>query len=225
MDSVLIHITILGDSPLVNTIAQIIKVNNLTSVLEIGCHAGEWLEKLRNLVKNPNLEIYGIDCNPVCEKHLVSRNINHAILCLGDAVGEEVNYYINHEGDGMNGGASIFKENGNCYTEGKYETVKKTTTTLDVLFPNKVYDMVILDTQGSELKIIRGGVNLINRCKFLVIEVATMCYNIGAPLKDEVFSHLIHLGFDPVLKLDEHKYENGEIFQEDYLFKNKKVNS
>jgi FkbM family methyltransferase len=44
--------------------------------------------------------------------------------------------------------------------------------------------LVKIDVQGCELDILKGGINIINNAKYLVIELHNIQYNRGAPLED-----------------------------------------
>jgi hypothetical protein len=82
------------------------------------------------------------------------------------------------------------------------------------------FDLVKIDTQGAELDILNGGSKTIKHSKYLLLEVSTMQYNIGAPLMDQVVSKLKEYEFVIEDILDYHKLSNGSIFQLDILFKN-----
>ena len=46
-----------------------------------------------------------------------------------------------------------------------------TCRTLDALLPTQTFDMVVMDTQGTEDRVIRGAEKLLRRCKALMVEV------------------------------------------------------
>jgi hypothetical protein len=79
------------------------------------------------------------------------------------------------------------------------------------------FDLIKLDTQGSELDIIKGGLDTCKGTKGILLEVSSRPYNQGAPLEDVVVSYMKGIGFHPVATLD----ENPETFQKDVLFINK----
>jgi hypothetical protein len=51
-------------------------------------------------------------------------------------------------------------------------------------------DLLKLDTQGSELDILRGADETLRSVRFLQLEVSLVRYNEGGPLADEVFAFL-----------------------------------
>ena len=77
--------------------------------------------------------------------------------------------------------------------------------------------MIKIDTQGSELDIIKGGLNLINNSKGLLLECSLTNCNENAPLFDKVKEYLETINFHQKEILDNHYYKN-EIVQIDVLF-------
>jgi hypothetical protein len=60
-----------------------------------------------------------------------------------------------------------------------------------------------MDTQGSELDIIKGGKNLISRAKAIILEENEFRYNFGAPLHSEIKQYMESIGFVLAELLDE----------------------
>ena len=53
-----------------------------------------------------------------------------------------------------------------------------------------------MDVQGSELDIIKGGLDIIKNTIFLLLELQTQEYNKGAPRIEEVISFLKDINFE-----------------------------
>jgi FkbM family methyltransferase len=204
-----------------NNILNLIQKYNLTSFLDIGANVGDVSAHVRAVF--PNIKIFCIEANPACEHDLTAKNLSYRIECLSDVISQK-NFYVSTIGDGKNTGASLYKELTPYYSDEKYKTLDLITNTLDNIFPSEIFDFIKMDTQGSELDIMKGGKNLCARAKFIKIEVAVLPYNLGAPFKDDVFSYLKSINYAPLLKDEEHKYEDGRIFQEDYIFYNMERN-
>ena len=85
-----------------------------------------------------------------------------------------------------------------------------------------MFDLIKIDTQGSELDIIKGGKNLILKSKAVILEVAYIEYNLGAPKSDEVVKYMNEMGFEEKMSIGEH-YEGDDIVQKDLLFINKEL--
>jgi hypothetical protein len=84
---------------------------------------------------------------------------------------------------------------------------------------NTTFDLVKLDTQGSELDILKGGKNLISRAKVVILEVSLIEYNEGAPTVEETIDYMNEIGFEERMSLGEH-YDGETIVQKDLVFLN-----
>jgi hypothetical protein len=85
----------------------------------------------------------------------------------------------------------------------------------DVVKPS--YDFIKLDTQGSELDIMKGGQKTLDNAKYILIETSVVEYNENAPLKEEIFNYLSSIGFKPLEMVEDH-YMNDKLIQEDWIF-------
>ena len=121
-------------------------------------------------------------------------------------------------------------EGNSYYKEANYwdipQLVQEETVTLkkldDLFDEEKVFDLVKMDTQGSELDILKGGKKLITKATAVILEVAYIEYNLGAPTSDEVIKHMNSIGFEEIMSIGEH-YEGEEISQKDLLFLNNEL--
>jgi FkbM family methyltransferase len=204
-----------------NNLLQFLYTIQPKSILDIGANNGDFSSYLKKVF--PETFLFAIEANPNCKIDLTNKNIPHVICCLSD-IEKNIDFFVSNLGDGKNTGASYYKEKTDYYKEGNYNTLNIRSKTLDSIFENSVtFDFIKLDTQGSEIDIIRGGINLVKRAKYLMLEVAILEYNENAPFIDEVFSYLESINYLPILKVDEHKYSDGIIFQEDWIFKNNDI--
>jgi FkbM family methyltransferase len=186
-------------------------------VLDIGAHIGDFTTNLSRL--SPECEFVMIEANPYCEPYLKKVNKPYQILALSNYTGT-TSLYV-EKANSIGTGASIYRENTQFYEEGKFDIVETSVNTLDNLnlFPDEIIDLVKIDTQGAELDILNGGSKTIKRSKYLLLEVSTMHYNIGAPLMDQVVNKLKEYEFAIEDILEYQKLSNGSIFQLDILFK------
>jgi len=201
-----------------NNLIEFLYTINPGSLLDIGANNGDFSVNIKRAF--PDIFLYAIEANPNCDHDLSIKNIPHMICCLSDTE-KTIDFFISKLGDGKNTGASYYKEKTNYYSEGNYNILKVKSKTLDAIFSETIiFDFIKLDTQGSENDIIKGGINLIKRAKYVMLEVAILEYNENAPFIDEVFSYLNSINYVPVMKIEEHKYSDGRVFQEDWIFKN-----
>jgi len=83
-------------------------------------------------------------------------------------------------------------------------------------------DLIKIDTQGSEIDIISGGTDIFRNAKFVLMELPTVRYNIGAPNLGSYMATMGELGFLPVEVTEIHK-SGGILIQLDFLFAHKSV--
>jgi FkbM family methyltransferase len=190
---------------------EFIDQNNITSLLDIGANVGNYSRTVKYFF--PQMKIMMIEANPYCEDYLSRTGIDYTIACLSDTV-KEVDFFIQDDND-VGTGSSYYIENTKYYSQKRH--MKRMTDTLDNLIGEQSFDFVKMDTQGSEIDIINGGKSVIDKSKFVSIELSLIEYNNNAPLKDEVIDFMQTIGFHPKLLVEEH-YMEGNLIQEDWIF-------
>lgn len=178
------------------------------SYLDIGVCKGQAipfiLEKLPMLEKVEMIEANQLH-RPDLEKVSKEYNIPFHIEVLSDEI-KEVTFYLDGKGAESTGpGNSYYLEDTHHFLNTPSEV--RTTNTLDNIYDDTYeFDLVKLDTQGSELDIIKGGKELFKKVKGVIIEENIYRYNFGAALHDEVKEYMQSIGFELVGLLDEKKY-------------------
>jgi FkbM family methyltransferase len=193
------------------------------SILDIGAHYGEFSKFCRSLWKD--VELLMIEGNSECEYILDQLPFDHCIVLLSDT-NREVTLHLNPNNLSCTG-TSYYKERTRHYKNSI--EVKKNTYTLDEVVEDidKKYDIIKIDTQGSELDIIKGGLKTVKDSSYIIMEVPTLQYNEGSPLFDEIVKYMNNIGFSDYEIIEEHKwmdsnentFEFGSIFQVDVVFK------
>jgi len=204
----------------ISTLQQIkTKYNfNPSTMLDIGANNGYFSNLCLQVW--PNIDITMIEANSIHEPALKQLNLEYSICLLGTQDLPEVNFYRSKMEQGSTG-CSIYKEKSNFFSDENLEIVKLPMYKLDNLTPYS-FDFIKMDTQGSELDIIKGGIQTIKRCKYLLIEVSLKKTNEGAPLKYEIIEYLKSIEFNEIDILYNH-YNNGELLQQDILFRNNSI--
>jgi len=147
------------------------KVLTDTSVcVDVGCHLGDILEIM--LKYAPKGTFYAFEplqdfYEYLCTTFGNRENITISNIALSDNRGESsFNYVI------TNPGYSGFKKR--LYAGDKKEedtTITVTTDLMDSVFKNVAVDFIKIDVEGAELQVLRGGRELIKRCRpFIVFE-------------------------------------------------------
>jgi FkbM family methyltransferase len=163
-----------------------------------------------------------VEANRNCEPALRLLGKPYDIVALSDKQGF-ADLYI-EKINPVATGASLFKENTEWYSEGKYETVQIETDTLDNRNYNNgaLIDLIKIDVQGAELDILKGGEKTMRNTSYALLELSLLEYNQGAPFIGEVVDKMIEYGFCIVDILEYHRFSHlygGAIFQIDALFK------
>lgn len=187
---------------------------NPKRILDIGANIGQFHQAIKTWL--PDSFIYSIEANPLCISELIKVTNEYKICLLGNET-KHINFYTNISNP-ISTGASYYKENTEHFCDDNLLTLSLKMVRLDDL-NLEPFDFVKIDTQGSELDIIKGGINLIKKAKHLLIEATTKgCYNLGSPCGDDVLEYLWKEGFK---ELDSLSYEeHNNVIQEDILFKN-----
>jgi FkbM family methyltransferase len=184
--------------------------------LDIGANIGNFSLSVRNSF--PDIEIFMIEANPFCDSALQQSGIPYEIVCLSDTE-KQVKFYF--EDNNFRGtGASYYLEKTEHYSRQNF-TVMDTKLLDDVILSKfgeyKKFDFIKMDTQGSELDILRGSNKTVEQAKYILIETSIIEYNDKAPLKDEVMSYMSYLGFQATNLVEKH-YHKGTLVQEDWIF-------
>ena len=98
--------------------------------------------------------------------------------------------YMVYDFYNMGYGSSIFEEQ----TSHNRNVEKITSFTLDQELPDELKrqtnNLIKLDVQGSELKVLEGLKETINAFEVIILEVSMVSYNSGAPMSDEVYNYM-----------------------------------
>lgn len=185
-------------------------------VLDIGANVGQFLKAFR--VVYPYSYVFSIEASKDCEYALQSLTDQYIIAMLAKD-DSEYSFY-SRKGDPTCTGNSIYKELTQFYSDDQLEIIKQQGIKLDDLFTeDSEFDLIKIDTQGSELDIITGGLDLCKKAKGILLEVSLTQYNEGAPLYQEVIDYMSNIGFEVAEVLDEAR--NHGAHQQDILFLNK----
>jgi FkbM family methyltransferase len=167
-----------------------------------------------------------VEANKNCEPELRKLGSAYHIAALSDKEGTRV-FFRNDQK--ISSGESFYRERSVFFSDAKCATSEIETTTLDVLFPGRRFDLIKADTQGSELDILKGGTALCSRASYILLEASVTNYNEGAPLLKDVLVSLDSMNYD-LIDICNCAYANhavgkhyDDLCQVDVLFKNRKV--
>jgi len=183
-------------------------------ILDIGANVGQFHQIAKNIF--PKSYIFSIEASKECENYLKQLTDNYYIGMLAKN-NDEYNFY-SRKNDPTSTGNSIYKELTKFYSDDQLNIIKQKGIKLDDLFKdNSEFDLIKIDTQGSELDIIEGGKDLCSKAKGILLEVSLTKYNEDAPLYDEVIRFMDNFGFKIAEILDENIVPEI-VSQQDILF-------
>jgi FkbM family methyltransferase len=182
-------------------------------ILDIGANIGQFHMLAKQTFSDTY--IFSIEASLACEESLKQITNNYYIGMLTKD-NSEYNFY-SRKNDPTCTGNSIYKELTQFYSDDQLDIIKKKGIKLDDLFEEESeFDLIKIDTQGSELDIISGGSKLCSKAKGILLEVSLTQYNENAPLYDDVIQFMNDFGFEIKEILDE-QYNHGS-HQQDILF-------
>lgn len=191
----------------------------IESALDIGAYRGDFTSTLKSVWPRVRVKQFEADA-----RNAEWLDPTASIALLGDE-DRMVDFYTLDSSKNTTG-SSIFKENTLHYQEGV------TVNTLHMLTLDSFVEelwiqgnwaergLIKLDTQGSELLILKGGVNFLHQAhpRFILIECSIQQYNKGAPLASEVIAQMVEYGYVIVDVLDLNYDSYGHLLQTDLLF-------
>ena len=196
---------------------------NPNTILDIGAHTGQFHSWSKRVW--PDVGVFMIEANPLHESHLdklaMMNGDKYLIAALGDEE-REVTFYTRSDKPHTEGN-SYYKEHNYWDIPQLVQETKVTLQKLDNLFENDaVFDIIEVDTQGSEIDILKGGKDLVSKAQAIILEVSFIEYNEGAPTAEETIDYMNEIGFEERMSLGEH-YDGETIVQKDLLFTNKEL--
>jgi len=191
-----------------------------STILDVGGHVGEFFSLAKQTF--PNSSVFIIEGNKDCEPYLKKLNTRYLIKLLGKENKKSVFYKTNT--DPLCTGNSIYREVTDHFDKNYLIEEECQLHTIDSIFQEITkFDLIKLDTQGSELDILEGGSKIAKKARGILLEVSFTKYNHGSPLYNDVVKFMDDFGFIEREYLDQNCwYKNGLSFlQRDILFVNK----
>ena len=199
---------------LTNMIRKNVKID---TIYDIGAYKGKW-SKFLNETSLKKKNFYLFEANEEHEPSLRKLKFKYYIGVLSDKK-KEVNFFSKaHLGD------SYFFEQTNFY-EKDIKPKVKITNTLDEIIGEKNFplpDFIKIDTQGSELDILKGGKKTTNNCSLIYLECPIIEYNLGSPNLSQYIQYLESIDFIPYDICETH-YIDKVLVQIDILFIKKSI--
>ena len=186
-------------------------------ILDIGANVGQF--RTQASATWPGSYIFSIEASSACEPFLKKLTDDY-IICMLAKDGLEYDFFT-RKNDPTATGNSIYRELTDFFTDDQLNIIKKDGIKLDdLLNKDSIYDLIKVDTQGSELDVIEGGKEICMKAKAMLLEVSYTEYNKDAPLSEEVINYMRNFKFKPAAVIG--VQANHGSYQEDILFLNER---
>ena len=160
-------------------------------IIDVGCGYGQWTKKLFKFYPSSNYLLFDADKNNKENLNNLKKNNNKLDykICLLSNDNKNYKFY------NMGYGSSIFEEQ----TSHKRNVEEILSTTLDQELPDELQNhsnnLIKLDVQGSEIKILEGLLDKINYFEVIILEVSIHNYNKDSPLFDKVMNFMYNKNY------------------------------
>jgi FkbM family methyltransferase len=188
----------------------------IESIIDVGAYRGEFTSKAKRFF--PNLNFLLIEPNTAHSAKLKGDDISQFVVStvLSDSAKTVDFYALEETGD------SYYPERRHLLSEVTSKKVE--TTTLDNVLnsrPNFTGPFLIkLDTQGSEIDILKGARECLKETNVVICEIPVLRYNLGAPTFNEYIDFFLNLNFLPWRISEVHTRKNL-VIQIDVVFLSK----
>ena len=184
-----------------------LSLNNFKNIIDIGSNSGNWSILFKDIYKDANFFLIEPNEFHHDKIKLISRNYHLGLIGSKKSYAK---FYITSSYNGV--GSSIFKPS--LSEKFKIKKIKsdKLDNVLKVKFLKDSYDLIKIDTEGSELKILKGANKTLIKTKYLILEVFSID-------KNKIDNYLQKKGFKVVESLYSH-IRQKKIVREDILYKN-----
>lgn len=180
-------------------------------VYDIGACQAAWSKELKANFRN--IEIILFEANPAYKTSLENSGFKFFNDVLSNPGREYVDFY-----NGTNTGDSYYKETTKYYDQ--QSSLRLPCKTLDKIIKENelpVPNFIKIDTQGSELDILKGAQSVIDQVDFIYTECPIIRYNEGAPNISEYLEFFRSKNFIPIDIFEIHRAENI-LLQIDIMF-------
>ena len=183
------------------------------NILDIGASVCQTADIMRQVWPVANILLF--EGNNECEKLYQKLGYDYQIKLLGKING--ITKFYKTKWSPICSGNSIYKENSETYNDENLIVEELPIYKLDDCV-QPIYDLIKIDTQGSELDIMEGGINTFKNAKAVITEVSFNNYNEGGCTKEQILKKMFDLGFDYIMPVETVVNKDNELIAESLLF-------
>jgi FkbM family methyltransferase len=158
------------------------------TVIDVGAFEGDWSRMARRAW--PDSRMLMVEPNLTKQAHLtvVARDINASVFC--ELLGAEDNVVVPY--NVMESGSSVLSERSPLDRVVERRGLRKLDSIVGEI---EGPAFLKIDTQGYELEVLKGSMSILRSIDAILLEVAIIEINEGAPLLHEVLVHMRSIGF------------------------------
>lgn len=184
-------------------------------IVDIGAYVGDWAKHAKEIF--PDSYILMIEAQPDKEECLKQvkasfpSSVDYKMCLLGAQNQDAVRFFQ------MGSGSSVFEEQSTI----PRKILNLPIRTLDDVIIEKglgAVSFLKLDVQGYEIEILKGAKDTLKNVEFILMEVAFLTYNKGAPLLYEVIKFMKDHGWVAYDVCSFIRYRDGTLLQVDIMF-------
>lgn len=203
------------------------------SLIDIGANRGIFFDELQKIFSNSTIEALLIEPIPECILELKKKFSKNKNITIGEYAASNViesrEFFINKYD--VTSSLLIFKHDRHELKDintSINRSIRLITNTLDNIIIEKHYnpniiDIIKIDVQGFEDRVLSGATEILKRTKFIWIEVSFKPLYNGSCLFHDVHKVLCDLNFVLVEIIEEFRSPQDEILQANCLYKNIKL--
>jgi FkbM family methyltransferase len=203
-------------------------------LIDIGANKGAFYDEFISILESSHVEALLIEPIPkLCSLLKMKYSNNIDVIILQEAVSElseKKNFFINQFDETsslLQIKSGIVELNGITTTQ--EEIIKVSTKSLDSIMTEhnlcwSIIDLLKIDVQGTEDKVIFGAKETLKKTRFIWIEVSFKELYNGSCLFSDIHSILANENFILVEIIDGYRSEYNELIQANCLYKNMKIN-
>lgn len=187
--------------------------------LDIGAYRGEFTGLLKKFW--PRAQVWQFEA----DERQRARNPEAFYVLLGDSE-RECDFFTVDETRSFTTGSSIYMENTEHYRDPivlklRMSTIDALMNTINFAGDWRNHGLVKIDTQGSEIDILKGARKFlsVHQPLLILLETSFVPYNKDAPLIAEVFEYMTGLAYRADDIFDLQRAPDGRLVQADVLFR------
>lgn len=176
-----------------DVIVESLKIKNFNPkyIIDVGCGYGQWTKKLLKVYPLSNYFLFDADKSNRPHLKLLKKkhnNVEYKICLLSDNI-DNYKFY------NMGYGSSIFEEQ--TSHKRKIENILSTTLydQIHVNISKHRNNLIKIDVQGAEIKVLSGLKNLLDAFEVIILEVSVHNYNKDSPLFNNVIEFMTNRSF------------------------------